>query len=296
MTTASAEARECESAKVEAIRTAAVIGLGMMGGSLARDLAARGVRVLGWDRDGEAVRAAIRDGAVAAALAPGFAAAAEVDVVAIAVPVLAAPALLAEMAPHLSSVPLVTDLGSTKRTVVEAAERAGIGARFVGAHPLAGKHLSGWEASEGEIFRDAAVYLCATGETGEEARALAHRLWTSLGARPVEIDAEEHDERLAWSSHLPQALSTALARALAGRGVRHGELGPGGQGMARLAGSSPEMWTDVALDNAPALFDALFALEEEIAGFRLAVAARDVESVRRFFRGGRQWWDAVGEG
>lgn len=268
-------------------QSVAIIGLGLMGGSLARDLAARGARVAGADADPEALRAARAAGVVAR---PADAAAlAEAELLVLAVPVTAAPEALRRALPHLAPGALVTDLGSTKGSIAAAAEAAGIGARFVGSHPLAGDHRAGWEAGREGLYRDALVYLCPAPSTAPAALARAARLWEELGARPRKMDATEHDRLLAWSSHLPQLTATALAGTLAEAGVPHAALGPGGRDTTRLAASSPEMWAAIALDNAPALAPALDALRERLRQLQDAVAAGDAEALRRLFREGRSW-------
>ncbi|CAA9333315.1 MAG: hypothetical protein AVDCRST_MAG89-2245, partial [uncultured Gemmatimonadetes bacterium] len=190
------------------IESAAILGLGLIGGSLARDLAANGVRVFAGDRDEAAVRAAAEQG-IARPLTWNE----PMDVVVLAVPVVAARELLRELAGRMEGVRLITDAGSTKRSIVDAAEQMGIGARFVGSHPLAGDHRSGWDASRAGLFEGARVYLSPSPSTDADALELARELWTRVGAVPEVMDAVEHDRRLAWTSHLPQAASTALARA-----------------------------------------------------------------------------------
>jgi prephenate dehydrogenase len=260
--------------------TVAVAGLGLIGGSVARDLAAAGVRVLGWDRDPAAAAAAVGEGIVSAALGPGLEGLEAADVLLLAVPVGAAAAVLEAAVPRLGRVRLVTDTGSTKASVVAAAERLGIGDRFVGAHPLAGDHRAGWEASRAGLFAGAAVYLCPSTGSSRDAVALAHRFWSGIGGMPVELPADEHDRRLAWTSHLPQVVSSALAATLAAQGFRRADLGPGGRDTTRLAASSPSLWTDILLDNRPAVLEALAALEARIRRVRDAVDARDAEAVR----------------
>jgi prephenate dehydrogenase len=270
------------------IRTAAVAGLGLIGGSVARALAARGVRILGHDRDPATLAAAMREGVVAAALGDDFAGVEEADVFLVAVPVFAAREVLRIAWPRLASVRLVTDAGSTKRSIVALAEEMGIGERFVGAHPMAGDHQSGWNASRAGLFIDARVYLCPANGAGEDAISLADVLWTALGGKTKTIDAAEHDRLLAWTSHLPQAVSTAVAAVLAERGIGGGELGPGGLSVTRLAGSSPEMWIDILRDNAPAVSDALAAMEMEIREMREAVESGDADRIRERFERGRR--------
>src|SRR5258705_13950838 len=122
---------------------------------------------------------------------------------------------------------------------------------------MTGDHRSGWDASRIGLFRSAPVYLCPTRQSTSDAINTATALWRSLGARPERMSAAQHDSRLAWTSHLPHMVSTALALALAGAGVDRTLLGPGGRDTTRLAGSSPEMWTAIALENASAIAGAL---------------------------------------
>jgi len=272
------------------LKSVAVVGLGLMGGSLARDLAAAGVRVLGADLDPDTLRQARSAGVVTGTL-DDDASTLAVDAVVLAVPVRRAPELLRRLAPRLAGATLVTDLGSTKRSIVEEAEAGGLGPRFVGSHPIAGDHRSGWAASRTGLYRDASVVLSPAPSTTPEAVARAIDLWTAVGATTEVLDAAEHDRRLAWSSHLPQTVATALAAALADAGVRPADLGPGGRDATRLAGSSPTMWTDIALDNAEAVGAALGRLEMHLAGLRRALNHGDEEKVRAFFERGSDWAD-----
>ncbi|HEU4558812.1 MAG TPA: prephenate dehydrogenase [Longimicrobium sp.] len=271
------------------IHTAAVAGLGLIGGSLARDLAARGVRVLGYDAGAGVVDAAVAEGVVSAALGPGLEGVEDADVLVLALPVRAAPALLEAALPRLGSVRLITDGGSTKAGIVAAARRLGLGASFVGAHPLAGDHRSGWAASRIGLFTGARVYLTPSGESSPGALALARELWRRVGGRPVEISAEEHDRLLAWTSHLPQVASSAVAAALAGRGIAPAELGRGGEDVTRLAGSSPEMWRDILADNAAAVTEAIAEVERQLAAARVAIHSGDAEAIRAWLAESRRW-------
>ncbi|NJD18999.1 MAG: prephenate dehydrogenase/arogenate dehydrogenase family protein, partial [Gemmatimonadetes bacterium] len=145
--------------------TVAILGLGLMGGSLARDLAGLGHRVLGWDRDPGSVRAALAQGCIhrgRGSRPDDFQGIEEADVVVLALPVAASRETLPALAPRLRA-SLVTDVGSTKRHIVAAAQSLGLGDQFVGAHPLAGDHRSGWGASRSGLFRGATVFLCPGG-------------------------------------------------------------------------------------------------------------------------------------
>ena len=273
----------------DGFRTVAIAGLGLIGGSLARDLAARGVRVLGYERDPSALDAAVREGVVSAALGDDRGGWDDADALVLAIPVRAATAVLRDALPRLGRLRLITDAGSTKAGIVAEARRLGIGARFVGAHPLAGDTRSGWAASRTGLFADGRVYLTPTDESSPEAVDLARALWTSVGGRVVEMGADEHDRLLAWTSHLPQVVSSALGAALAERGIARGELGPGGRDVTRLAASSPEMWRDILADNAGAVADAIAAVERQLSAIRATIERGDAEAIRAWLDGGSAW-------
>jgi prephenate dehydrogenase len=283
--------------------TIAVVGLGLVGGSLARDLAARGYRVIGADQDARMVEAALADGVLAGGFAVGEAGGGrgggvkEAGVVVVATPVRAAVSVLRWLAEAARGDAIITDVGSTKRSIVEAAGAAGLGGRFVGGHPMAGDHGSGWEASRQGLFIGAPVWLCAGEEHAGQAQghhggrpvALVEALWEEVGARPRRIDALEHDQMVAWSSHLPQLLATALGCALNGAGVDRAGLGPGGRDTTRLAGSDPTVWTDILMDNADAVEPALDALMEELVRLRRHIGGLDDASLRAALDDARQW-------
>jgi prephenate dehydrogenase len=273
--------------------TVAIIGLGLIGGSVARDLAARGTRLLGHDRDPDAVRDALRAGVVDAALGDDLAGVEEADVVIVATPVDEGPRVLAALAAARPPAPRNTHRGSTKSGLLGAATALGLGSRFVGSHPLAGDHRWGWRASRRDLFAGARVYLCPAAAAAE-AVTLARSLWESLGATPELSDAASHDELLAWSSHLPQVTATVLALTLRQAGVERALLGPGGRDTTRLSGSSPELWTAIAGDNAIPLTAAIELLECRLGELRAALQAGDAPRLLALFSAARDWSGADG--
>lgn len=264
--------------------TVGIVGLGLMGGSLARDLAAAGWRVQGTDRDGGTERRAREARVIAGPIEP-----ARLDALVLAVPVRAAPGWLRRLAPELTPETVVTDVGSTKRSVIEAAEAAGLGARFAGSHPLAGDHRSGWDAARRGLFTDATVWICPTESTTAATLDRIRALWRAAGGRPRRATADAHDRLLARSSHLPQVVATALAAALARDGVDRSLLGPGGRDMTRLAGSDPAMWADILTDNSDQVLPALSAVIDELTRFRHAIQGLDDATLRSLIAAGRAW-------
>jgi len=271
--------------------TAAIVGLGLIGGSLARDLAERGVAVRAYDAEPHHLRSALRDGFVAEALDATLSGVCEAEVVIVAVPVDAATDVLRRIAPHAAKAKLITDVGSTKSRIVALAGNLGLGSRFVGSHPLAGDHRSGWDASRTGLFSNARVYICPPSEAPAAVVDLAADFWRRLGANPAVVTADDHDRQLAWTSHLPHMVSTALALALARTGVERADLGPGGRDVTRLAGGSPDVWTAIARENAVALDAALASAERELAGLRSALHRADATELLERFAAARRWFD-----
>jgi len=267
----------------------AVIGLGLIGGSVARCLAARGIPILGYDSNPSHLDGAVSEGVVSRRLSPGLEDIGDAEAVVIAVYGDSVFDVLSRIEQHSTAARLITDVGSTKRSIVSAAVRLGLGPRFVGSHPFTGDHRSGWAASRMDLFEGATVYLCPAADTLPTTFALAKQLWMSLGAKPEVIDADAHDHLLAWSSHLPHLVSTALALALADAGITRRQLGRGGHDVTRLAAGSPKVWTAVALDNAPAIESAVSAVQRELELFREDLHRGDARGLSQRFAKARDW-------
>ena len=181
----------------------AILGLGLVGGSLARDLSARGAQVMGYDIDPLPLRAAQRARAIREIVDSDFTTLATATIVVLCVPVDAAPTLLEAIAPHLGATTLVTDVGSTKLAIGTRAATLGVRTRFVGAHPMAGDHRAGFAASTLGMFTGARVYLCPSAESSTAAKTKALDLWHALGADVRWTTPEAHDAEVAYTSHLP---------------------------------------------------------------------------------------------
>lgn len=267
--------------------TVAVIGLGLMGGSVARALIARGVRVLGYDSNAAHLDGAGREGVTP--LSPSLDDVGEADTIVIAVHGDSSIEFLEALGRAGKHARLITDVGSTKQRIVSSAEKLELASRFVGSHPLAGDHQSGWGASREDLFENQIVYLCPTAKSDPATIELARSFWSLLGATTVQIDATAHDELLAWTSHLPHVVSTALATALGQKGIARDQLGRGGRDVTRLAGGSVEMWTAILLENAPAIGEAFAGVERELAEVRDALRTNDRTRLNEIFRQAREW-------
>jgi len=261
----------------------AVIGLGAMGGSVAWQARQAGVRrVIGYSRSRQDAVQALRSGAVDDLADSPAAAVAGADLVVIATPPEAIGGLLTTFAAESSGRTLFTDIASVKGPVMRWAHEAGLDARFAGSHPYVGTHLEGWHGASPDLFKGAVVYVVTSGASGEAAVREVMDFWrTVMHAEPVLIGAEAHDAQLAWTSHLPQVVASALARAVGGEASLRGVTwGKGIRDSTRIAASSPDAWVDVLLLNRGALLDAMENFQSQVGTLREILASGDRQRVR----------------
>jgi prephenate dehydrogenase len=270
----------------------AVIGMGLIGGSLLRALAASGHWVIGYDLD-PSTRAMARTGAaqapkesrwqVSASTADAVATA---DLVVVATPLTAAAQVLDEVA-AAGFAGLVTDVVSVKEPMRELATRRlrGSGLRlagYVGGHPMAGKETGGFAATDPNLFRDCAWVLCLDEETSIDDWLAMARLVTSLSARVVPTTAEDHDRVVAAVSHVPHLLAVALATAIGD--PLAGTLAAGSfRDGTRVAGSSPELIASMCGGNAGPVLDALDSVLNRLDEIRDGLESDDpIAAVRKW--------------
>jgi prephenate dehydrogenase len=274
----------------------AVIGLGAIGGSLAWQARRAGVpRVVGFSRSRADGVQALQASAITELADSAPRALAGAELVVLAVPPRATLDLIGSLGAALEPGAVLTDVCSVKVPVVARAIASGLGARFAGGHPLAGTHASGFLAASPERLRGCAVYVCETGEPGGDraARALM-RFWQDvLEASPILIDAAAHDRQLAWTSHLPQAVASALAKSLADRGLAGLSFGTGARDTTRLAGSSPDLWVDVLLYNREGIGEAITAAEGALAELRRLIVAGDAEGLREYLAAAQRFREGL---
>jgi prephenate dehydrogenase len=197
--------------------------------------------------------------------------------------------------PSLEPRALLTDVCSVKVPVLARASAEGLGERFAGGHPLAGTHASGFAAARPDRLRGCVVYVCDTGAPGgDQAARQVMSFWDQvLEAQPVLIDAAAHDRQLAWTSHLPQVVASALAKTLADRGLAGLSFGSGARDTTRLAASSPEMWLDILLYNRTAVTEALDATEASLAELRRLLAAGDADGLRAYLAAAQRFREGL---
>jgi prephenate dehydrogenase len=246
-------------------RRVAILGLGLMGGSLG--LALRALddppHVLGFDAAPDAARRARERGAADEIAAGAADAAASAELLLLAVPPRAAIRLLDSVAPRLGPGTVVADLSSVMaETRRWAADHPGLDARVVSSHPLCGSERSGIEAARPDLYRGRSILLGASDGAGAAVARVAD-LWRSVGAEPRPIEPALHDALLALTSHLPEALAAVS--------------GPGLRDATRLAGSLPSLWGEILSLNAAEVLPALRRLEAEIGVLRRALEQGEPE-------------------
>jgi prephenate dehydrogenase len=237
-----------------------IFGVGLIGGSLAQALRVAGVAetIVGCSRTEANLARAVELGVIDEYTLDPVAAVAGADMVVIATTLGATKSIFEQIAAHLSPTAVVTDVGSAKARVVDAA-RTCLGpnfAQFVPGHPIAGTEKSGVDASFATLFRDHRVILTPLPETSREALTLVSEMWQTTGANVVEMEVGHHDEVLAATSHLPHMLAYALVDCLAemdeSKEIFANAAG-GFRDFTRIASSNPAMWCDIAMDNRDAL-------------------------------------------
>ena len=273
------------------IRRLSVIGVGLIGGSLARALRAAGEvgEVVGGGRGEDNLRAAVRLGVIDRYTTDLTQAVAGADVVMIAVPLGAIEAVLRVIAPHLAADAVLTDAGSAKGSVVADVERVygSIPPNFVPGHPIAGTEQSGVEASFATLFQRRRVILTPLAETSAAAHQLIRRMWELTGAEVVDMGVRHHDAVLAATSHLPHMLAYTLVDTLArldDRAEIFRYAAGGFRDFTRIASSDPQMWHDICVANREELLEMIALFNADLERLAGAIRADDRAAILATFQ------------
>jgi prephenate dehydrogenase len=272
-----------------------VIGVGLIGGSVARAARAQGwvATVAGVDADAGNLRKALESGVIDVAcenVADGVAAC---DLVVIATPVGSVESLLRQLKPVWSEHTVYTDVGSTKCDVIAAAERVfgTVPANFVPGHPIAGAERSGVEAAQADLYQGKRVILTPLPDTRPEAVRRVEELWRALGAKVSCMEPAHHDEVLAATSHLPHVLAFVLTEML-GRKDEQQEIfqyaAGGFRDFTRIASSDPRMWLDICLANGREIVPLIEQYREALRRAADLIANRSADELLALFANARQ--------
>jgi prephenate dehydrogenase len=263
-----------------------IYGVGLIGGSLARALKASGAvnQIVGYGRAIEPLQKALALGVIDRYETEPAAAVQGSDVVLLGVPVGAMEAVLRELKPHLAANTIITDVGSTKGSVVRAAEKVfgQLPPRFIPGHPIAGTEKSGVEASFAELFRQRRVILTPGEQSDSSALETIRWMWQQAGAEVTDMSVTHHDEVLAATSHLPHMLAFTLVDTLA-RLEDHDDIfrfaAGGFRDFTRIASSNPQMWHDICLNNREALLKMVGRFSAELATLTAAIDRGDGKTI-----------------
>ena len=273
-----------------AIAKLAIIGVGLIGGSLARALRAAGKvqEITGYGRDRDELALAQSLGVIDNYHLDLAQAVAGAEVVVLAVPVGAIATVAAALRPCLPAQAILTDVGSTKLSVIDAV-RDGYGslpANFVPGHPIAGTENKGVAASFATLFNERRVILTPLPETAAAAVERVRQLWQWAGAKVVTMEARHHDEVLAATSHLPHVLAYTLVDALSrlSDSKEIFQYAAGGfRDFTRIASSDPQMWHDICLANREQIVKILDLFRRDLDRVQQAIAAGDGAALLRIF-------------
>ncbi|HRD50443.1 MAG: prephenate dehydrogenase/arogenate dehydrogenase family protein [Candidatus Competibacter sp.] len=273
------------------IRRLCIIGVGLIGGSLARALreASAVGEVVGAGRGEDNLRAAVRLGVVDRYDTDVSRAVADADVVVVAAPLGAISSVLRAIAPHLAPDCVLTDVGSAKGSVVADVERiyGAIPPHFVPGHPIAGTEKSGVEASFATLFQRRRVILTPLAETAVTAYRLIRRMWELTGAEVVDMGVRHHDAVLAATSHLPHVLAYTLVDTLArldDRAEVFRYAAGGFRDFTRIASSDPQMWHDICVANREQLLEMLTLFSADLAQLTEAIRSDDRAAILAAFQ------------
>ena len=276
-------------------QVAVVVGLGLIGGSLAAAMRAAGCaqHVQGYDLASSAREQALACGVVDAVAPTLEAALTGAAIVVVAVPTLAVECVFAAIRDHAPPGVLITDVASVKGSVLDAAQRVfgSLPPGLVPGHPIAGSERSGVGAARADLFRGHRVILTPHAQSSAAAVARMREIWELAGATVVCMDAGEHDRVLALTSHLPHVLAFTLVNVLSKQDASEEifRFAAGGfRDFTRIASSDPVMWRDIALANRAALLGAIDLYAEGLAGLRAAVESADAAALHGAFLSARE--------
>lgn len=277
------------------LSTLTIVGVGLIVGSIGRAAKHRRVaqRVLGVGRQQENIARALKVGAIDEGVLDAAEAVRQADLVIFCTPVDQIAEQVLALAPSCPPGCLLTDAGSTKRQILKSIEPAlPPGVHYVGSHPLAGSEKQGPEYADENLFQDKLAIVTRTGATDPDALERTSQFWQSLGSRVCVMSPQEHDDALAFTSHLPHLLAASLAGSLPSS--LSGLTASGFRDTTRIAAGDPELWTAIFSQNREAVLDALELLLERLGCFRDCLQAGEWSRLHDLLAQAKRMRDALG--
>ncbi|MFA6378414.1 MAG: prephenate dehydrogenase/arogenate dehydrogenase family protein [Candidatus Omnitrophota bacterium] len=275
-------------------RKAAVIGIGLLGGSIALALKKNHLarEVVGVSRRQAALNFALKNKIVDHGTSDIVKAVENADLVILATPIQTILSLLVSLGSRLKRGCILTDVGSTKASIVSAAQKhLPNHVLFVGGHPLAGSEKKGVEFSDAALFNQSFCLLTPTDKTNKEALEKVSEVWTRMGCIVKSTSPDEHDLILAYTSHIPHLLAYGLMEA-----IPQDYLGFGATGLkdtTRIAASNPQLWNDVCMQNSKNILKSLDETVRVLSTYRKAITAGDEGSLTEAFKKAKEKRDSL---
>jgi len=275
-----------------------ILGPGLLGASLGMAVRERGLftSVQAWSRSPETREKCRRQLWCSKVHETPEAAVADAQLIVLCPPVQAIPALLSQLAEHLPAETLVTDVGSTKASICEAAAKyLPDHVRFVGSHPMAGSEKTGLEHARSDLFEGQACILTPTESSDPECLTTLEDFWSQLGMQVGKASPTEHDQIVAAVSHLPHLLASVLSENLAGMDPAWKTFaGNGLRDTTRVAAGDPHLWRQILEDNSTAISDALNRFTGTMDAFAHALNQADFDQVESSLAKGKSFRDSLG--
>ena len=274
-----------------------ILGPGLLGASLAMAIKDRmpESRLVVWSRRAENRTKSLQSNWCDATFDRPEDAVVDSDLVVVCTPVESIVPLLERIEKNLGATTLVTDVGSTKNQICQAASKILVkGATFVGSHPMAGSELKGMDNAKADLFENAACILTPTTSDVYEASNSLRTFWQAIGMHVTEMAPDKHDEVVAHISHLPHLLASTLCSYLAHQAPAIGELsGSGLRDTTRVAAGDPDLWQQILHQNSEAILRAVEGYEVALKAFKATLKQSDSDNTKRLLQLGKEYRDSL---
>jgi prephenate dehydrogenase len=273
-----------------------IVGVGLIGGSLAKAIirSKQATHVIGFGRDALRLQAAKNNGVITDYTTNIKEALDGADMVVIATPVGSFESILKSIQPHVDTSTVITDVGSTKASVIKVVESVFgfLPSNFVPAHPIAGKEKSGFEASDGDLFVGRKVIITPTESSSSEAVKSVRNIWQAAGATVDMMSAASHDELLGMTSHLPHMLAFSIMNYLISQNPSASLYAAGGfRDFSRIASGDPIMWRDICLNNKEAIVKHIKGYSDTLDNLIDVIENENTAAIEALFRSAKSTRD-----
>lgn len=277
----------------------AIIGLGLLGGSLGLALKEKGYHRLGWARRPETRTLALELDAIDETSDELDIILSQADLTVLCLPIPQIIKFCEQHAKVFKKGSVVTDIGSVKETIVTSAEASfdGIDVEFIGSHPMAGTEKNGLEFSFATLYDKAAIFVTPTATSTYQAVQKVNALWKAIETNPIEISIQEHDNLVAHTSHISHVLALALSLTVLDcddevKQHRYDGCASGFRDTSRITSSNPKMWREIIENNQPAVLDVVKSVEDEWHEIRTVIENKDFDKLEKLFSKGKRLRDA----